>query len=206
MNARYKYWMTLALLGAISLPAFAQEGDDNNPPPPPPQRRDGDRGGDRLNAPPPRDDRPGLRGDDRGPRDGRDGRDGRRPDGPPQGNRPNPVPPVGEAGSPQVRAMMGYLSLVDEYKKLTQDPTAAGVAAVVTAGDILRPRGPQAAAEYFEKLLPKVSDPSIKNAIRLQLADFYRASNNADKALEHLSALMTQTDLQGNPEPEKKRE
>lgn len=176
MNALRKQWITLALLGTIVTPVatLAQDASNNTPPPP----RD-DRGSDRRDFPP-QDDR-----DNRPPPP----RDGRRADGPP--GRQTNVPPVGEAGSPQVRAMMGYLALVEQYKQLTKDPTAAGVAAVVTAGDVLRSRGPQAAIDYFEKLLPKVKSLTIQNAIRLQLVDFYRASNNPDKALEHLSALIT---------------
>src|SRR6476661_301659 len=139
-------WMTMALLGAMAVPVMAQEQPGNEAPPPP-RREDGrgeGRGGDDRPSPPgPRDDRE-RRPD--GPRrmDGPGRPDGMRPNGPPN----QPVPPMGEAGSPQVRAMMGYLQLVEQYKHLTQDSTAAGVAAVVTAGDILRPQGAKGAIEY----------------------------------------------------------
>jgi predicted negative regulator of RcsB-dependent stress response len=87
--------------------------------------------------------------------------------------------------------LRGYLELVDRYSQMAQDPTKAGVAAVVTAGDILKAKGNDAAIEYFTKLLPDVKDPSIQRAIRIQLADLYKASGQADKALEQLKELMT---------------
>lgn len=184
MKTHNKGWVTIILLAAMAAPVLAQAEGDDRPPPP---RDDQGQRDDRPNPPAPRNDRdrPDDRRmqDDRRPR--RDGEDG------PPGRNGGAVPPVGEASSPQVRAMMGYLQLVDQYKHLTADPTAAGVAAVVTAGDILRHRGPKAAIEYFEKVLPTVKSVSVQNAIHLQLADFYRASGNEDKALEHLTALMT---------------
>jgi hypothetical protein len=181
MKTRYMGWMTLVLLAMTAGPIWAQADGDNRPPP----RRDDNQ----------RDDRDSHRPEDR---------DSRRPEDPdrvPPG-RNGAVPPVGEAAAPQVRAMMGYLQLVDQYKHLTQDSTAAGVAAVVTAGDILRHKGPEAAIAFFEKTLPNVKSVSIRNAIHLQLADFYRASGNDDKALEHLTALMT-TEVSGPVEPAK---
>jgi hypothetical protein len=176
MNKRGMGWMAVVLMGAMAGPLLAQAAEGDNRPPPP---RRGD-AGDRPNPPGPRDD-----SQEDGPRRGGDNQDG-----PPRRNG-GAVPPVGEAAAPQVRAMMGYLQLVDQYKHLTADSTAAGVAAVVTAGDILRHKGPKAAIEYFEKVLPTVKSVSVRNAIHLQLADFYRASGDDDKALEHLTALMT---------------
>ncbi|HZZ42547.1 MAG TPA: hypothetical protein VFE58_06395 [Tepidisphaeraceae bacterium] len=169
MKKRYASWMAMMLLLAGAGPILAQAQGDDRPPPP--------RGEDnRPNPPSPRDDRDSRRPEDQ--------------DRVPVG-RSGGVP-VGEAAAPQVRAMMGYLQLVNQYKQLTADPTAAGVAAVVTAGDVLRHRGPDAAIAFFEKVLPDVTDSSIRNAIHLQLADFYRASGKEDKALEHLTALMTE--------------
>jgi hypothetical protein len=193
MSVRTAKWMMLAVLGGgMAVPVMGQESG-GAPPTAKAEDGRGEHGGDRQ-GPPRHEDGRGDRGGDRQgppPRRMEGGMHG-RPDGPPGApGRPDaPRPPIGEAGSPQVRAMMGYLQLVDQYRQLTEDPTAAGVAAVVTAGDVLRPRGAQAAIEYFEKQLPQVKSVSVGNAIRLQLADFYRASGNADKALEHLSALM----------------
>lgn len=85
----------------------------------------------------------------------------------------------------------GYMELVRGYSDLSRDPSAAGVAAVITANDLLKPRGTDAAIEYFDKLLPNVKDPAIARAIRLQLVDLYRASNRSDEALKQLESLIT---------------
>lgn len=148
-------------------------------PPPPDGRRDrDDRGGP-----------PGLRGggDDRGgprggPRDGmRDGPDGNRPPGPGGGQPPRPGP---------YEAMRIYLDLVDRYARIARDPTQAGVAAVVQTADVLKPRGAAAVIEHFEKLLPEVKNEAVARAIRLQLVDLYRQTQQADKAVTQLSELI----------------
>jgi hypothetical protein len=81
--------------------------------------------------------------------------------------------------------------MVSQYSKLAGDPEATGVAAVVSASDVLRRKGPQAAIDYFTKLLPDVKQDAVKRAIRLQLVDLYKASRQDDKALEQLSNLIT---------------
>src|SRR5205823_1158911 len=83
-----------------------------------------------------------------------------------------------------------WLEIVDRYSKLSSDPDSAGIAAVVSAGDILRPRGADAAIEYFNKLLPEAKSPSVQRAIRLQLVDLYKNAGQGDKALEVLHDLI----------------
>src|SRR5688572_5467959 len=51
----------------------------------------------------------------------------------------------------QVDVMRGYLDLVERYTRLSRDPAAGGIAAVVATRDILMPRGPQAVIEHFDK-------------------------------------------------------
>ena len=85
----------------------------------------------------------------------------------------------------------GYMALVEGYIELSNDSTSAGIASVLTAADVLRPRGNAAAIEYFNALLPNVKDPAIQRAIRLQLVDLYRATQQSDEALKHLEALIT---------------
>jgi hypothetical protein len=91
----------------------------------------------------------------------------------------------------KVEMLRGYIELVDHFSRLAHDPGASGVAAVITAGEMLKARGTDAAIDYFTKVLPEVKDPTIQRAIRLQLADLYKTSGQQDKALEQLRILMT---------------
>lgn len=102
-----------------------------------------------------------------------------------------PPPPPMSDRMKQVEMLRGYLELVDRYTQMSSNPTNAGIAAVITANDILKSRGADAAIEYFTKLLPDVKDAAVQRAIRVQLADLYKNSNQGDKALEQLRALMT---------------
>jgi hypothetical protein len=98
--------------------------------------------------------------------------------------------PLG-AGVGQLDAMRTYLDVFDRYSRLSRDPTASGVAAVVTAGEILRARGADTAIAYFNKVMPDVKNESVQRAIRLQLIELYKMSGQQDKALEQLQSLMT---------------
>lgn len=107
------------------------------------------------------------------------------------GGRGGPDFPMDGRRPPTMDTQRGYMMLVAGYIELSKDSTAAGVASVLTAADVLRPRGNAAAIEYFNKLLPTVKDPAIDRAIRLQLVDLYRATNQSDEALKHLEMLIT---------------
>jgi hypothetical protein len=119
-------------------------------------------------------------------------------------DRPGP----GGSDDPRFRKLemlRGYLDAVGGYARLAHDPHTAGIAAVVTASDILRPRGTDAAIEYFTKILPETRSPAIQRAIRIQLMDLYkmyaeqykakgddgRAQLQQDKALEQVRILIT---------------
>jgi predicted negative regulator of RcsB-dependent stress response len=92
---------------------------------------------------------------------------------------------------PSMDTQRGYMGLVAGYIELSRDSSGAGIASVLTAADVLKPRGNAAAIEYFNNLLPNVKDPAIDRAIRLQLVDLYRATNQSDEALKHLEKLIT---------------
>jgi len=161
----------------------------------------------------PHDQRPNAApGDGVRPDPGRDGGAGRpdgggpgalaRPDGrgrSPEGVTPEMIRRVMEMralmgpgnGGGQLDAMRNYLDVFDRYSRLSRDPAAAGVAAVVTAGEILRARGPDSAITYFTKVLPDVKNETVQRAIRLQLIELYKMSGQQDKALEQLESLMT---------------
>jgi hypothetical protein len=94
--------------------------------------------------------------------------------------------------------LRGYLDAVDRYARLTRDPANSGIAAVVAANDILRPRGADVAIEYFNKLLPEVKTPAVQRAIRITLVDLYKTAGKQEQALEQLRQLMT-ADTSGEP-------
>jgi hypothetical protein len=87
--------------------------------------------------------------------------------------------------------MRGYLDAVDRYARLAHDPQMSGIAAVVTASDMLKPRGADAAIEYFTKLLPDVKSPAVQRAIRIQLVDLYKQAGKTDQAMDQLKQLIT---------------
>jgi hypothetical protein len=89
-----------------------------------------------------------------------------------------------------VRLFRGYLDLVQQMTDLAKDPSASGVSAVLTASDILKARSNNEAVAFFADILPTVKDPVIQRAIRLQLVDLYKNSNQHDKALVELKTLI----------------
>jgi hypothetical protein len=146
-------------------------------------------------APPPQDrpDGPGPRGE-RGPGGPggpggrmRPGFDGGGPEGGPGMER------GADGEDPRMaryNLMRGYLDAVDRYARLAHDPAMSGIAAVVTASDLLKKRGTDAGIDYFTKLLPQVKSPAIGRAIRIQLVDLYRSAGKNDEALNQLKELM----------------
>jgi hypothetical protein len=122
-------------------------------------------------------------------------------DGGGRGGRGN-FDPDNRRGGPtmqQYEMLRSYIEVVDRFSKLAQDPQAAGVAAVVSASDLLRQRGPEKAIGYFNKVLPDVADPAVRRAIRIQLADLYKQVGETEKALEQLDLLMKSKGDQVSP-------
>jgi hypothetical protein len=104
--------------------------------------------------------------------------------GPGPGMRPPP---------PEMRRMeilRGYMDLVQQFTALSRDPTTAAVMAVSSANDLLHRDSPQAAIDYFNKMLPQVKDQTVQRAIRIKLIDLYKETGQTDKALEQLNDLM----------------
>lgn len=191
-------WTLAALLaaGLVSIPALgedkprdreqreAREARDGASPE---ARRDADRQRPgREGEDPNRANRPG---DPR--RGGEFGRPGQGGEG--EGFRARP----GMPGQNQIEVMRNYLGMVEHYSRMAKDPSSAAIAAVVTAGDLLRPRGADKAIEYFSELLPKVKDPSVERAIRLQLVELHKMSGQHDQALEQLRELILASPAQG---------
>ena len=152
---------------------------------------------------PPPGDRPGRR-DDGGPPPGPPDRRGPggqgggggalRPGGPGDGPGPGAM-----ARNERFEQMRNYLGVVGAFSQQSRDASQAGIAAVIAAGDILKPRGADAGIEYFTKLLPEVKNPAVRRAVRVQLADLYKAAGKQDQALEQLRELIvaepTESDL-----------
>jgi len=184
-----------AFLGTLLLAGMSYA----QPAPPPEGGPGGAGGGPEGGGPPPprqNDERPGDRQGDR-PGDRRDGPGGRH-DGPggsggaaargPHDGPPRPGMQLGRPGP--IEQMKNFLDLVDKYNALGKDADATAVAAVINTVDILRPRGPEAIIVKLEKMLAETKNAAVQRVIRLQLADFYRQTNQADKALEHLDVLI----------------
>jgi hypothetical protein len=144
---------------------------------------------------------------------------GDRPDRPPRGDRPGgdfDIPPGDPRGGPprggpgggghhplmfQVDLMRGWLDLIDRYTRLSRDPVAAGVAAVVSAEDLFQGKPPEEAIAFFNKMLEEAKNETVKRAIRMQLAELHGKANQTDKALEHLRVLMTAATATDAPPP-----
>jgi hypothetical protein len=157
----------LALCALVAGSALAQDGPGSGRPPrgEGPEGRDHDRGpGDRERGP--------------GGMDGGFGRgDG---DGMGMGMLP-----------PQMRMFQGYMMMIEQSARMSRDASASGVAAAVMAGDLLRKKGPEAAISYYTGLLPDIKDPTIERAVRFQLVELYKRTNQEEKALGELTRLIT---------------
>ena len=116
--------------------------------------------------------------------------------GPPGGGGGGRGGPRGEGRGPGLRGdgegpgMMGGGGM-GMGLGMARDPSLAGIASVVAAADLRRPRGADAAIAYFEKTLPEAKSPAVQRAIRLQLVDLYKAVGKQDQALDQLKTLMT---------------
>jgi len=175
--------MSLSSMVQAQVPGGPPQGDGQRQGPPPRDGQDGP-------PPPMRDgqDGPPGRDGDRGP--GGPGRDGDRGPGGPMGRGPGPQTAAPGAGG-DINRFGGYISMVGQYSKLAADPEASGVAAVISAGDVLRRKGPQEGINFFTTILPSVKIEAVKRAIHLQLIDLYKANKQDDKALEELKVLIT---------------
>jgi hypothetical protein len=146
-----------------------------------------------------------------GPRpDGPEGRDGRGPGGDRDhgpgrdGDRDGDRPGMGGMGMgfgrgdgdgfmlpPQMRMFQGYMMMVEQSARMSRDESTSGVAAVIMAGDLMKKKGPEATISYYNGLLSDVKDPAVERAIRFQLVELYKRSNQPDKALGELTHLIT---------------
>jgi tetratricopeptide (TPR) repeat protein len=96
-----------------------------------------------------------------------------------------------------------YLTLMEKFSRLTEDPAASGSAAVLSAREILTSDGDtNKAIEYFTQLLPEVKNESVQRTIHIELSELYKHAGQKDKALEQLRILMTSAP----PEPAAHRE
>jgi hypothetical protein len=178
-------WLSAAMCLMLAGASMAQAQDR----PRPPGGGGGGGGGDQRDGgppPPPPDGNGGGRPGGPGGPGGRGGPGMGRPDGPGMGR---PDGPGGQGG--QIGMMRGYLDLVESFSRLTKDASTAGVAAVIQANDMLKPRGQDAIISYFTKILPNVKDPAVQRAIRLELITAYKDAGQQEKAMEQLEALMT---------------
>lgn len=198
-------WIAACAAGAmltllVPMAAFGQQrdGGPGAPPPPPPGGQGNmaqppdDGGGRDMPPPPPGGGQGGPRGMQGGPRDPAQPRQGGGRDQGgrgPGGSWPGPGPGDRMMQTP-FDNQRAYLDLVDRFTRLSHDPETAGVAAVITANELMRPKGAEAAIAYFTKILPDVKSEAVRRAIRLHLIDLYRTSGQADKALAEIDQLI----------------
>lgn len=81
------------------------------------------------------------------------------------------------------------LELVLTYDEIASDPGTAGVAAVMAVEEHVEEASE--AAALFEEVLPSVTNPKVKRAIRLKLVDVYGDMDQPKKSLEQLKLLIT---------------
>jgi hypothetical protein len=160
MNRAITLVLSLVLVGATAAAATAQENPGGPPPPEPPRR---------------------LRGEVREPG---------MPGGPGGPEFEAELVPRFREETMRFDLMRGYIDLVDRIARLSRDPTTAGVAAVISAADILKARGADAGIEYFTKMLETAKSDAVKRAIRIQLIELYKQSGQQDKAMEQLTELI----------------
>ncbi len=186
MKRATKLFLSSMLLIPLAAPLSALVAQQPTPPPDQSQNEPG--------GPPPGDDNMEHPG---GPQGGRGGGMRRQP-GPDRGPDRGPDMRGDQRGGPHqgpgdmngFDRMRGYLDLVDRFSRLARDPAASGVAAVIAAGDILRPRGADATIDFYNKAMANTKNDTVKRAIRLQLVDLYRQSGQNEKALEQLNQLI----------------
>lgn len=113
------------------------------------------------------------------------------------GNRNDPLKAEALTGEVlQTEFFRGYLDSVKRYSELSRDPADAAVAAVVTAADLLRGKGPEASITYFEPILQELSgsgdaaSQAAEAAVRMQLAEAYHAAGRDEDALRVLRTLI----------------
>jgi hypothetical protein len=172
----------MLVLLTMSTVALAQ----TTPTPPPAEAPGGGRGGGPGGGGPP----PGRRDDGGGPGPRGGGGAMRPPGGPGMGGPGAMGGPGLEGRNERIEQMRNYLAVMDAFSRQSRDASQAGIAAVIAAADILKPRGTDAGIEYFTKMLPQVKNPAVQRAVRVQLAELYKAAGKQDQALEQLRELI----------------
>lgn len=142
-------------------------------------------------------DRPGLPGREAGPGHGR----WQRREAPRPGPRPGPMdmrrwpgrrerPPMQVQEVERLGMMIG---LIQRMKHICFDAEAAGVIAAAGIRDEV-PRKAEDVVKDLEDQLAKTKTLGLRNAIRMSLKDIYKELGQNDKVLEHLRAMLAESD------------
>jgi hypothetical protein len=110
---------------------------------------------------------------------------------------------------PEAAAIIFILDVVERYARIADDPAAAGIAAVIQAREILRADGPEEAIEFFEEMLEETNLPAVRRAIRFQLVELHRETDQPDQAMDQLrdaAIVLDQTRLTCRRPPLRARE
>jgi hypothetical protein len=85
-----------------------------------------------------------------------------------------------------------YVWYVEHTAAVDKDPDSAGVAAVIKSEELLKTKDPQAAADYYLKVVYDAKSHAVIRAARMELYEVYKSMGQADKALEQLQLVMTE--------------
>jgi hypothetical protein len=106
---------------------------------------------------------------------------------------PAPVMPASPGDSAAtLQAMSNYAWFMEHYSSIAKDSDAMGITAVFAADDMMRAQGPEAEADFFNKMLFETKSRAVQRAVRMKLVDIYKTLNRPDRAMEQLQAIMTE--------------
>ena len=90
-----------------------------------------------------------------------------------------------------VDTVKGYLSMVEQMRKIMDDPVATIIVAHHDLREMYTKKGDKGAAiEQFQKTLKTLKDPTARTAVRFALADMYRETGHPDKAVVQLRTII----------------
>jgi hypothetical protein len=102
------------------------------------------------------------------------------------------APPAAQTASDYYTTADAYVWFVEHTAALDKDIDAAGVAAVLKSEDLLKSKDPQAAADFYLKVVYDAKSHAVVRAARMELYEVYKSMGQPEKALEQLQLVMTE--------------
>jgi hypothetical protein len=85
-----------------------------------------------------------------------------------------------------------YVWYVEHTAALDKDAESAGVAAVLKSEELLKTKDPQAALDYYLKVVYDSKSHAVTRAARMELYEVYKSMGQPDKALEQLQLVIAE--------------